>query len=744
MFKKNSWSRMNFIPKTSKDMRHEEARQEYITRAIFTLTSHGLFLTFILSVIINILIGQPAWWPVILILEMGILLALGWLIIRANHWKIARYLLPAMFVALGTYITFQPELGVVGVLQYALAIILTALLFNIRAQWWTVLLSVVAFITASGLSGEYSLETHISIGLIVTISLSGIAILNWLSSELLTRALKDLSQESTNRNKSEEVVRQKGNILAATAKSAQLLLDSPDWRSNINELLALLGESTNASHAYVFENSIDERGELVTSQKFEWAAEGQVSEINNPDFQNVPLLEENMKDWYDLLSIGKPFYNTTNTFGADWANSVSRRKIKTLLDVPIFVDGKWWGVIGFDDCGGEMPWSQSEVDAMQISAGLLGSAIKNQASNEEVRASEDKFQTAFHETFVPMVIGRISDRVIIDSNEAFLNLTGYTLEETFLHSASELKLWSNEEEYQQYQKRIANEGYLREFKATIRKKSGQTGVVLLSVSFIRVGNEDCLLYTLYEITKLEEALNNLKDKNNELERFTYTVSHDLKAPLITIGGFAGLLKRDISSGNEERVDRSVERIMDAVTKMERLLNELLALSRIGRIVNDPEAAPLGGIVEEAVGLTQGRLTANRIEVQIEACLPVVHVDRARIVEAIQNLIDNASKFMGTQTQPKITIGTKVLDGKQAFFVHDNGIGIEPAYHERVFGLFNKLAADTEGTGIGLALVKRIIEFHGGRIWIESEGNGTGTTFWFTLPLDENKNSLSGV
>lgn len=715
-------------------MRHEETRQEYITRVVFSLTGYGLFLTTILSIIVNFMIDQPMWWPVILMLTMSALLFLGWFIVRIGHWKMARYILPSMFVAVGTYVMLQPGLGIVGILQYALAVILTAILFNFKAQWLTVFLSELIFLFASWISGEYNPETLISVGLIVAISLSGISILQWLSSELLTRALDNLSQEIIIRNESEKKLRQKENILAATAKSAQLLLDSQDWQSNINEILALLGKATNASHAYLFENHLDETGKFVASQRFEWAAEDQTSEIKNPDYQNVPLLEEYMRDWYNLMSAGKPFYNTTQAFAPEWANTPSRQEIKTLLDVPIFVGEKWWGVIGFDDSINEMPWSQAEVDAMQISAGLLGSTIKNQAAHQELHASEDKFHTAFHETFVPMVIGRISDRVIIDSNEAFLNLTGYTYEETLHRTASELQLWSSGDEYQQYQKIISNEGYLREFKARLRKKSGQVGVVLLSVSSIKIGEDDCLLYTLYEITKLEEALNDLRDKNDELERFTYTVSHDLKAPLITIGGFAGLLKRDVNSGNEEKIHRSVDRIMDAVTKMERLLNELLELSRIGRIINEPVTVPFGDIVEETLSLTQGRLRANRIEVQVEAGMPKVNVDRARIVEVLQNLVDNASKFMGTQTNPKIEIGTKLHEGQQVFFVHDNGIGIEPAHHERVFGLFNKLETNTDGTGIGLALVKRIIEFHGGKIWIESQGDETGTTFWFTLPL----------
>jgi PAS domain S-box-containing protein len=729
----SSWLEMNFMPKTSKDMRHEATRQEYITRAVFSLTGYGLLFTIIISVIVNIVIGQPMWWPVILMLEMGVLILLGSLLVRTKRWRVARYLIPLIFILLGSYITAQPSLGVAGILEYALAVILTAILFNTKSQWLTVLLSVLAYLSASWVSREYNLATYVSIGLIVTICLSGVAILQWLSSMLLTRALEDLSEEMTIRNESEAKLRQKENILAATAKSAQLLLDATDWRSKINELLALLGNATNASHAYLFENHLDQNGKPATSQKYEWVAEGQVSEIDNPGYQNVPLLEEKMTDWFNTVRQGKPFYNTTKAFEAGWADTFSRNKIKTLLDVPIFVDGRWWGVLGFDDCVNEMPWSQAEVDAVQISAGLLGSAIKNQAANEELRASEDKFQTAFHETFVPMAIGRISDRVILDSNEAFLNLIGYTREESIHKTATELKLWSSEDEYRQYQQLMSGQGYLREFKARIRKKTGQHGVVLLSVSAIRINNEDCLLYTLYEITKLESALNELQNKNNELERFTYTVSHDLKAPLITIGGFAGILKRDITSGNVEKVQGSVNRIMDAVTKMERLLNELLELSRIGRIINKPEIVPFGMIVEEALSLTQGRLKANQVEVRVEADMPSVKVDRARIAEVIQNLVDNASKFMGEQEHPTIEIGTKIYNESQVFFIRDNGIGIESEYQERVFGLFNKLDSNTDGTGIGLALVKRIIEIHDSQIWIESEGKGKGTTFLFSLP-----------
>jgi len=232
----------------------------------------------------------------------------------------------------------------------------------------------------------------------------------------------------------------------------------------------------------------------------------------------------------------------------------------------------------------------------------------------------------------------------------------------------------------------------------------------------------------------EKLIQELTAKNAELEQFTYTVSHDLKAPLITIRGFLGYLDEDASSGNRERLKDDIERIGSASTKMYKLLDELLILSRIGRMKNPPVNIPFAEIVHEALGMVEGRLRPRRIEVRIEPGLPIVHGDRPRLVEILQNLIDNAAKFIGERPDPCIEIGQRGFDadGKPILFVHDNGIGIDPQYHDKVFGLFNKLDMQTEGTGVGLALVKRIIEVHECRIWIESEP-GKGSTFYFTLP-----------
>jgi len=234
-------------------------------------------------------------------------------------------------------------------------------------------------------------------------------------------------------------------------------------------------------------------------------------------------------------------------------------------------------------------------------------------------------------------------------------------------------------------------------------------------------------------TEREKLINELEEKNSELERFTYTVSHDLKSPLITIKGFLGFLEQDAANGNIVRLKADTQRIADATDKMQTLLNELLELSRIGRLTNPYQFVPFEELVREAMEIVYGQLHEKNIEVHVDENLPTIFGDRQRLIEVLQNLLDNAAKFMGNAAHPRIEIGVNGMeDGKPIFFVKDNGVGVDPIHHDRIFGLFNKLDAASEGTGIGLTLVKRIVEVHHGRIWVQSEA-GEGATFFFTLP-----------
>jgi signal transduction histidine kinase/HAMP domain-containing protein len=225
----------------------------------------------------------------------------------------------------------------------------------------------------------------------------------------------------------------------------------------------------------------------------------------------------------------------------------------------------------------------------------------------------------------------------------------------------------------------------------------------------------------------------LAEKNIELERFTYTVSHDLKSPLVTIKTFLGYLPQDMTAADKQRVEKDLLFMNNAADKMGLLLQELLEMSRIGRIINPPVKITFAELIKEAISIVAGSIADRGVKVQVGGESVTLYGDRSRLTEIWQNLLENAVKFIGDRSSPQIDIGVERHGSETVFFVRDNGIGIDPQYQSKIFNLFEKIEAKTEGTGMGLAIVKRIVELYQGRIWVESKGLGQGTSFFFTLP-----------
>jgi len=381
-------------------------------------------------------------------------------------------------------------------------------------------------------------------------------------------------------------------------------------------------------------------------------------------------------------------------------------------------------------------------------------SIQRKKTDDSLRESEAKFR-AIIENLSEGILLLDEKGVVIEWNASQEALTGYKRDEVLgrhvwdvqyqLMPESQRTSDILESTKQQVQHILAS-GKFAHFhqpvEVALQSKEGYTKNILQTLFPILTDTGWRIGSLMRDISARKQAeadrdrlITELKSKNIELEQFTYTVSHDLKAPLITIKGFLGLLEQDVLAGNDLQTQKDMTRIAEAVNKMQLLLNELLELSRIGRVVNPSQAVAFEMIVQEAMTAVRGRLDARGIMPVIDPDLPTVFVDRTRVIQVMQNLLDNAAKFIGDRSDPQIMIGTQGndVDGKPVFYVKDNGIGVAPNQIENLFGLFKKLNPDAEGTGIGLVLIKRIIEVHGGRVWITSDGLGHGATVWFTLP-----------
>ncbi len=730
-----------------------------------------------------------------------------------------------------------------------------------------------------------------------------------------------------------QALRKREAILEAVTFAAEKFIQSSNWRENINPILERLGITLNATHAYLSEHHLSKAGEQVVSMRYEWTAPGHQSDLGNEEFQNGPLFEAGFENYYETLARGDIFIGNSSTFSTTEKEHFESLGIKALLEVPLFVGGGWWGTIGFDDFEEAREWSNAEVDALKIAAGILSAAIQRQEVDSAVRESERVYRQAIetagavpyyqeykHDKYEfigegiqaltgysaqemsaslwdsivkeAKIFGDLENyslndaaelvregryknwkcdyrittrdgqtRWIADSAIELFDETGYSyasigimqditerkqIEASLRHRESILKAitfsaeqflktsnwienintvlerlgrefntshaylferhekanhgivnslryeWTapgqtpdiNDPQYQNVpsesiaQKRyyevldsgepfVGSTSYFtkeemedslqRGIKALLEMRivvDGKTWGTIgfdemvhdrewtaVEVDVIRIAanvlgaaikrqkDEETLQL---ELNQRKQLIEELELKNRELNDFTYTVSHDLKSPLVTINGFLGYLDKDIQAGKTDRTQNDIQRIQEAVKRMQQLLNELLELSRIGRMINKPEIVPFDELVREALDIVHGRLEAHNITVHAQPNLPAIYGDKPRLVEALQNLLDNAAKYIGDQPDPVIEIGSETgAKGETIFFIRDNGMGIEPQYHERIFGLFNKLDAKSEGTGIGLALVKKIIEVHGGRIWVISE-IGKGSTFYFTL------------
>ena len=395
----------------------------------------------------------------------------------------------------------------------------------------------------------------------------------------------------------------------------------------------------------------------------------------------------------------------------------------------------------------ELRQSKDELEAKNI---LLTEEIAERKGAEKaLRESEEKFRNLFNNASDAIFIHDLEGH-FFEVNQAACDSLGYTRDELVKMTPEDLDPPDVAALVPGRFEEIIRVGN-KVFESVQIRRDGSIMPCEMNARLIDYRGTKAILAIVRDITerkKMENELHRYRDeleqrvkertaeleaRNAEMERFVYTVSHELRTPLVSVSGILGFIEQDAQNGDLDRMQADLRIANESVSRMDRLLLETLELSRIGRVVNPPEDVPFGEIVEDALGQTSDKIRSKGLKISVAQDLPVVYVDRMRIAEVLVNLIENSMKYMGLQANPEIEIGQRI-DGKdRIFFVRDNGIGIDPSQFDKVFELFYKVHKQSEGSGAGLAIVKRIIEVHGGRIWIESE-LGEGCAVCFTLPL----------
>jgi PAS domain S-box-containing protein len=386
------------------------------------------------------------------------------------------------------------------------------------------------------------------------------------------------------------------------------------------------------------------------------------------------------------------------------------------------------------------PFLSAERMLLDAIAERVGRVIEHKQLEETFKDSELRYRRFFETARDGILILDEETGTVVNVNPIMVEMMGFSREEFLGKKIWELgflkDIIANRDNFEE----LKRKKYITYENLPLETAAGQMKEVEFVSNVYEVGNHKVIQCNVRDITirrrmeiEREKYTKELVEKNTELERFTYTVSHDLKSPLVTIKTFLGYLAQDISAADKERIEKDVLFMNGAADKMGNLLRELLEMSRVGRMVNLPVEVTFRELVRETMTLVAGAVAEKGIQVKVSNDLVTLFGDRPRLIEIWQNLVENAVKFMPDQTSPQIDIGIEHPGNETIFFVRDNGLGIEPRYQSKLFNLFEKINAKTEGTGMGLAITKRIVELYRGRIWVESKGLGQGTVFFFTLP-----------
>lgn len=363
--------------------------------------------------------------------------------------------------------------------------------------------------------------------------------------------------------------------------------------------------------------------------------------------------------------------------------------------------------------------------------GVLIDISEEKQLHEQIRTGEANYRMLFEANPHPMWVFDLDTLAFLAINDAAITKYGYSREEFLSMTIRDIRP-------------AEDTGRLEENIATVTEGLDQAGI---RQHITKHGNKlavETISHTLtfegrraevvlaHDVTERLRAEVALLERNAALEQFHYTTSHDLRTPLVTIETFLGFLEQDLNKSDRGQLNNDLEHIRTATRRMDTLLSDLGKLL-LTKNSETAEIMDYNTLIEEICRLVAGPAKNHDVKLVTHSSQLALYASRNHLLQIWQNLVENAIKYLGNQTQPMVEIGVEGTSEDTVFYVRDNGIGIDKKDQIKIFGLFDQLDTSCPGSGLGLALIKRIIEIHGGRIWVESEGNGKGSCFRFTLP-----------
>lgn len=486
---------------------------------------------------------------------------------------------------------------------------------------------------------------------------------------------------------------------------------------------------------------------LVDEEHIMHATYGVDPEGHTTDMSDFEFPAENDPPIWDLLVnnpgkrvlLAHTIHERNETIGQGW-NAIT----------PIWDGVKPVGVLAADNFIKHEPY-QPYIEELILMYGVtLGHLIRRRAVEAELRFSEEKFFKAFRFSPNAITITDIDEGKIVDANDGIQNMFGYRRADVIGQRMAGMNIWDDPSQLETLMKVLDEKGGFQNQEVHYAAKDGRHGIGLLSAEKIEISGKPYVLWVNHDITERKEAENvvkrlneeleqrvkertaQLEQVNNELESFTYSVSHDLRAPLRAVSGYASIVMDDYGAILPPEATSYLQRLNQGASRMGKLIDDLLAFSRLGKQEIRKQIVSPAELVQQVLDDLKAEQKERRIE-WIIGDLPPCEADPVLLRQVYTNLIGNAVKFTSGRELARIEIGAQRGDKEIIYFVRDNGAGFDMAYYDKLFGVFQRLHRQDEfdGTGVGLAIVHRTIRRHGGRIWAEAAVD-KGATFYFTL------------